>query len=85
MHKVNEAFTAGRRAVKNRRTLLLLLVSAFMGIDAAIHELRAERYLMAVLAMVFFPIIAPLIASEPWLEGHIFNESEMAHCSTCMP
>jgi len=59
MHKVDEAFTAGRKAVKNRRTLLLLLVSAFMGIDAAIHELHAERYLMEVLALVFFLIIAP--------------------------
>jgi hypothetical protein len=25
-----------------------------------------------------------LIASEPWLDGHIFNESEMAHSFACM-
>jgi hypothetical protein len=24
-----------------------------------------------------------LITSEPWLERHIFNESEMAHSSEC--
>jgi hypothetical protein len=26
-----------------------------------------------------------LIASEPWLDRHIFNESEMALFSECMP
>jgi hypothetical protein len=24
-----------------------------------------------------------LITSEPWLERHVFNESEMAHSSEC--
>ena len=57
--KLNEAFTAGRKAVENKRTLLLLLVSAFMGIDVAIHEVRGGRYGMAALALVFFLIIAP--------------------------
>jgi hypothetical protein len=28
--------------------------------------------------------LAPLIASEPWLDRHIFNESEMALFFECM-
>jgi len=59
VRKFDEAFTAGRNAVKNRRTLLFLVLSAFMGIDAAIHEVRAQRYVTAILAPIFFLIIAP--------------------------
>lgn len=59
MRRFEEALAAGRKAIKSRRTLFFLLLSAFMGIDAAIYELLEHRYATAVVAVVFFLIIAP--------------------------
>ena len=47
------------KLVKNRRTALLLLLCVFMGITAASEEVLAHRYVTALLALIFFLIVAP--------------------------
>jgi hypothetical protein len=40
-----KAFDAGRKAVKDRRTPLLLLTLAFMAVGATVHECYEHNYI----------------------------------------
>jgi hypothetical protein len=53
------AFEAGRDAVRNRRTALLLCVLAFMAGFTTIQEYSERHYVSAVLAPVFFLLVMP--------------------------
>jgi hypothetical protein len=57
--KFSDAFGASCNAVKNRRTALLLSVLAFMAVDTAIREYSEHKYVLAVLAPVFFLVVMP--------------------------
>ena len=59
MNNFNKAFEAGRNAVRNRRTVLLLMVFAFMAVGAAIDECLEHHYVSAVLAIAFFLVVMP--------------------------
>jgi len=54
-----KAFEAGRNAVRNRRTALLLSILAFMAADTIIYECLHHHYVLAVLSPVFFLIVMP--------------------------
>ena len=60
VQKLLERFAKGsRKALKNRRTVLLLIVTAFMGLDAATSEALEHHYVSAGLTLLFFFVIAP--------------------------
>ena len=63
MSRFNDAFEAGRNAVRDRRTALLVCVLAFMAGLATIQEYSERHYVLAVLAPVFFLLVMP------WLGG----------------
>jgi hypothetical protein len=54
-----KAFDAGRNAVRNRRTALMLSMFAFMAVWAAIAEYLEHRYVSAVLVPVFILVVMP--------------------------
>ncbi len=55
----DKAIETGRKAIKNRRTALLLLVCLFMAISSAGEEILAHHYVTVLFAFVFFLIVAP--------------------------
>jgi hypothetical protein len=59
MSSFDKAFDAGRNAVRNRRTALLLCVLAFMAGLTIIQEYSERHYILAVLAPVFFLLVMP--------------------------
>lgn len=59
MSKFATGFEAGRRAVRERRTMLLWLVQVFMTVDVVIHECSERHYVGAVLAPFFFLVAVP--------------------------
>ena len=59
MSGFNKAFDAGRNVARNRRTAVLLCVLAFMAVVATIQEYSERRYVLAVLASVFFLLVMP--------------------------
>jgi hypothetical protein len=54
-----EAFEAGRNAVRNRRTAMLFSILAFMAGDTIIYECLHHHYVLAALSPVFFLIVMP--------------------------
>lgn len=59
MSSLSRLFDDARNVLKNRRTCLLLLVTAFMGVDAAVVESLKHNYVKAILALVFFLVVFP--------------------------
>jgi hypothetical protein len=67
MSRFNKAFDAGRVAVKNRRTALLLCVLALMAVVATVQEYSEHSYLSAALAPVFFLLVVPWLGWK-WIK-----------------
>ncbi len=61
MSKFQTAYDAGRRAVKNRRLLMLWAVCAFAGISGATRAVATHDYVAAFLMLVLFLGILPSV------------------------
>ena len=66
MSEFRKAFEAGQNAVEKKRTMLLYAVLALMALSAAVRELLARNYILAVLALVFFLVVMPWLG-KAWL------------------